>query len=346
MTDPAPKRNTVRVLLSVAPPDGTTRFVDQVTRFAPEDIDFSFFSWRKALIGRWDVFHVHWPEFLMRGRSKPIAAARTALFALFIARSSLSRGKVVRTLHNLEPHAPGGRIETALLSALERRTDLFVTLTGVTPVPGSARSVLIPHGHYRDVLPLEHSAPMQPGRLLYFGRIEPYKNVERLVEVFRELDDPELVLGVVGKAPAALAERIARAASLDARVTTRFGFVPDEEMVAEMTSSQLVILPYTEMHNSGILLVALSLGRPVLVPRTPANVLLADEVGQEWVRMFDGGIDRDDLLAAVRATADLPASGPVLAGRDWSAVGASYARAYHLADDAPVARARRTRGTS
>jgi hypothetical protein len=62
--------------------------------------------------------------------------------------------------------------------------------------------------------------------------------------------------------------------------------------------------------------------------------------------MFDGGIDRDDLLAAVRATADLPASGPVLAGRDWSAVGASYARAYHLAVDAPVARASRTRGTS
>ncbi|PPF69415.1 hypothetical protein C5C18_04450 [Rathayibacter tritici] len=346
MISTAQKRNTIRVLLSVAAPDGTTRFVDQVTRFAPRDIDFCFFSWRKAIAGRWDAFHVHWPEFLLRGRSAPIAAVRTFLFLLFLVRLSITRGKVVRTLHNLEPHSPGGRLETALLAALERRTTLFVTLTGVTPVPRNAPSMLIPHGHYRDVLPLEHRRPVQPGRLLSFGRIEPYKNIERLVEVFRGLDDPDLTLGVVGKAPQELAERIAAAAALDPRVTTRFGFVPDEEMVAEMTAAQLVVLPYTEMHNSGILLVALSLGRPVLVPRTPANVLLAQEVGQEWVRMFDGEIGQDDLRAAARATADLPASGPALAGREWSAVGASYARAYHLALDAPVARARRPGETS
>jgi beta-1,4-mannosyltransferase len=340
------ERELVRVLLSVAPPDGTTRFVDQVTRFSESDIDFSFFSWRQAILGRWDVFHVHWPEFLMRGGSRPVTAVRTALMLLFLGRLSVIRGKVVRTLHNLEPHSPGSRLETALLAALERRTDLFVTLTAVTPVPEGAASVLIPHGHYRDVLPLEQRRPARRGRLLYFGRIEPYKNVERLIEVFRGLDEPGLELGIVGKASDELLARITAAAALDPRVEVRFGFVPDEEMVAEMSSAQLVVLPYTEMHNSGILLVALSLGRPVLVPRTPANALLAEEVGADWVRMFDGDLDASGLLDAVRATADRPAAGPVLTGRDWSAVGAAYARAYRLAVDSSVARSLRSRGAS
>ena len=336
----------MRILLSVDPPDGTTRFVDQVTRFAPPNVDFVYFSWRKALFGKWDIFHVHWPEFLLRGRSLPITLAKTSLFFMLILRLSVSPVRVVRTLHNLEPHAPGSRLEKALLAALERRTDLFVTLTPVTPVPHGKLSALIPHGHYRDVLPRESRRSVRPGYLLYFGRIEPYKNVERLIEVFRDLEDPTLELGIIGKAPAELAKRIDAAAALDARVTTRFGFVQDEEMVIEMTSAQLVVLPYTEMHNSGILLVALSLGRPVLVPRTTANLLLAEEVGTEWVRVFDGQLGEEDLLAALNDTTVLPSSGPVLDGRDWSAVGASYARAYELALGSPVVRSRLTRKLS
>ena len=41
--------NHVRVLHSLAPPDGTTKYVDQMTVGAPDDVDVSYFSWRRAL---------------------------------------------------------------------------------------------------------------------------------------------------------------------------------------------------------------------------------------------------------------------------------------------------------
>ncbi|ROS29304.1 beta-1,4-mannosyltransferase [Rathayibacter sp. PhB127] len=321
----------ISVLLSVAPPDGTTRFVDQVTRHAPPNIHFQFFSWRIALFGRWDVFHVHWPEFLIRGRTTAVEAIRTILFMLFLLRLLSTRKKVVRTLHNITPHKAGSGLESFLLRLLDKRTNVFVRLNNETPIPSDAPSVHIPHGHYRDVLNSAARRPPIGGRLLYFGRIESYKNVERLVRVFGHLSQADLELRVVGKGSAELQERIVNASSGDDRVSIRFGFVPDDDMVAEMTAAQLIVLPYTEMHNSGIVLVALSLDRPVLVPKTPANALLADEVGKHWIRLFDGELNEADLLEALEATTALPASGPELSGRDWDTVATSYAKAYRFA---------------
>lgn len=209
-------------------------------------------------------------------------------------------------------------------------------LNDETAVPYDKPSVLIPHGHYRDVLPLEARQESRPGRLLFFGRIEAYKNVDRLVGVFRGTTDLALELRIVGKASGEPRRRISEAADGDDRISLHFGFVPDHEMVAEMTSAQLVVLPYTEMHNSGIVLVALSLRRPVLVPSTPANRLLADEVGRQWIRFFEGDLETADIVDAVHSTATAPSEGPALDGRNWSVVGASYARAYQRAVDSRV----------
>lgn len=321
---------TISILLSVAAPDGTTKFVDQIVRFAPADVRFTYFSWGQALFGRYDAFHVHWPEFLMRGRRLPIRVARTVLTTLLLARLRFTRTPVVRTLHNLEPHEPGGAVEAVLLRAVDAATTLFVVLSEATPVPGGADSVLIPHGHYRDVLPGVGVAAV-PRRVVTFGRIEPYKNVDGLIRAIRGLSDPNVSLRVVGRASDALASSLQAAAVGDRRISFGFGFVSDEEMVRELTSAQLVVLPYTEMHNSGVVLVALSLDRPVLVPRTPANERLSREVGERWLLMFDGPLGAHRLREALEATASLPDERPALDGRDWTTVASSYAAAYRRA---------------
>jgi beta-1,4-mannosyltransferase len=320
----------LRVLESVAPPDGTTKFVDQVVRFAPADVHFTYFSWPQALLGRYDVFHVHWPEFLMRGRNQAVRLVRTCLTALLLVRLRATATPIVRTLHNVAPHKAGDTIERALLGSIDRSTALFVTLSEATPIPTGAPSKIVRHGHYKAVLTDDPALP-RPGRMIAFGRIEPYKNNGELIRAFCSLGDQSAELRIVGKASKDMEDELRRAAGDDRRVSFHFGFVSDSQMVHEITSSQLVVLPYTEMHNSGVVLVALSLDRPVLVPRSPTNELLAREVGEEWLHLYDGPLHSRHLVEALNAAGRNVNTRPKLDDRDWSAVANGYADAFRAA---------------
>ena len=116
----------------------------------------------------------------------------------------------------------------------------------------------------------------------------------------------------------------------DDRITALLRFVSDEELVDEITSSSLVVLPYREkMHNSGVVLVALSLGRPVLVPASPTNQALRDEVGEQWIIQYEGELTPEILTRALQDVASRsPEAEPALSDRDWKHVGELHHRAY------------------
>ncbi|WP_205683906.1 glycosyl transferase [Cryobacterium aureum] len=323
------------VLQSLSPPDGSTRYVNQVVEGAPDAVTMRFFSWRTALLGRYDVFHVHWPELLIRA-PRPLKARlrRGALYALLL-RARLQRIPIVRTAHNLTPHEAGHDAETRALDALDARTALIIRLNPTTPVEPESRAVTILHGHYRDrfrSMPLPD--PVQ-GRILYFGLIRPYKGVETLLQVFRALPDPDLALRIVGRPSSGLGEIISTQAARDARISSVLRFVSDEELVVEVGGAELVVLPYREMHNSGVLLVALSLDRPVLVPSTASNLALAEEVGPDWIYLYEGELTPEILLGTLeRMRAAGPRPRPQLSGRDWKTLGLqsyhTYLRALQL----------------
>lgn len=320
---------SITVLQSLSPPDGTTRYVNQVVEGAPDTVTMRFFSWRAALFGRYDVFHVHWPELLIRA-PRPLKARlrRGALYALLL-RTRLQRIPIVRTIHNLTPHEAGANAETRALHALDARTALVIRLNPTTPVEPESRAVTILHGHYRDRfndMPRPESAP---GRILYFGLIRPYKGVDLLLQVFRSLPDPDLMLRIVGRPSNGLGDMIAEAAAQDTRISSVLRFVSDEELVVEVGGAELVVLPYREMHNSGVLLVALSLDRPVLVPTTPANEALAHEVGPDWIYRYEGELTSEILRTTLeRMRAAGPHPRPRLAGRDWKTLGQQSYRTY------------------
>jgi beta-1,4-mannosyltransferase len=325
----------ITVLQSLSPPDGTTRYVNQVVGGAPDAVTMRFFSWRTALLGRYDVFHVHWPELLIRApRPAKARLRRGALYALLL-RARLQRIPIVRTAHNLSPHEAGHDAETRALDALDARTTLVIRLNPTTPVEPESRAVTILHGHYRDRFSGMPQPESEPGRILYFGLIRPYKGVETLLQVFRALPDPHLTLRIVGRPSSGLGEIIATEAAQDARISSVLRFVSDDELVVEVGRAELVVLPYREMHNSGVLLVTLSLDRPVLVPSTPSNRALADEVGPDWIYLYDGELTPEilqDSLERMRAAGARPR--PQLAGRDWKALGLqsyqTYLRALQL----------------
>lgn len=322
----------VRVLHSLAPPDGTTKYVDQMTVGAPEDVEVSYFSWRRALRGGYDVLHLHWPEFLVRGRNRRTRLAKRQAMRALLLLTRVRGVPVVRTVHNVRPHAEGGAGERRLLATVDRRTTTFILLNPTTPVLPGQDAVTIPHGHYRDRFAAHPRARREDGLVLYFGIIRPRKGVEALIEVFTAGARAHQRLRIVGSPTPELRERITSMTAGQSNVTTRLEFVDDDELVREITAATLIVLPYTEMHNSGAALVALSLDRPVLVPRTPSNAALAAEVGEEWVIQYDGPLTDAILTDAIaRASAPRAAERPHLDGRDWDEVGRRHRDIYRAA---------------
>ena len=128
-------RAPLRVLQSVPPPDPETNpYVIQLVEGCRDHVAVDYFTWRRALLGRYDVLHLHWPEVLCRRRGRPARAAATAGCALLLLRVRLVRPAVVRTLHNEAPHEDGGRLERRFLGYWDRLVTLWILLTP-TPNP-------------------------------------------------------------------------------------------------------------------------------------------------------------------------------------------------------------------
>ncbi|QTE28901.1 glycosyltransferase [Pengzhenrongella sicca] len=326
----------MRVLQVLDPPDGTTRYVDQIVHDLPADITLEYFTWRRALAGGYDVLHVHWPERLTRPTARWKRPIVRAALCVLLLRLRLTRTAIVRTEHNVDPHETGDPVERLLLGWLDRWTTLAIQLNPTTRVDPSRRNVRIPLGHYRDRFARYDRPAAVPGRLLYVGLIRPYKGVDRLLECLAEVADPDLTLRVVGRPLSPYwSELVTAATAADARISARLEFVDDETLVAEVSEAALVVLPYRELHNSATLLVALSLDRPVLVPRTPSTLALAAEVGPDWVLLYDGELTPESLTAAFHQVGDSARPAPPdLADRDWSRIGAQHAAAYRSAIDA------------
>jgi beta-1,4-mannosyltransferase len=289
------------------------------------------FSWRRAVLGRYDVLHLHWPEHLIRSTSVLRGFAKCLLTALLLVRLRFSRIVVVRTVHNIEPHEAGAPYERHLFRVLDARTAVWIALNEDTPLP-LGESVVIPHGHYRHLRKDNPRRPT-PGRLLFFGLIRPYKGIEHLLAVFASLPSPELSLRIVGFSTSPELDRSIRsAAQHDPRISHSLGHASDDDLSGEIDEAELVVLPYRQMHNSGALLLALSLDRPVLAPVTGPNVALRQEVGEGWLHLYDGPLTDEVVTGALASLREnYPSHPPELGARDWTRVGTLLGDAYRRA---------------
>lgn len=324
----------VRVLQSyIGPGPQTNPYIIQLhdALAATPGVSRRSFSWRTALLGDYDVFHVHWPEALITKRGRISTLGRQTLYALILAKLWLLRIPVVRTVHNLDLPQGIDRVERWLLEWTERLTRMRILLNDFTPVPAAAASALIEHGHYRDWFARYPAPAPLKGRILFFGKVRRYKNVEGLLRVFREIADPTLRLRVAGSpSSTTLTDALYAAAGDDPRIGLQLGFVEDPDLVRAVSESQLVALPYSEMHNSGSVLAALSLNRPVLVPDNAFNRALAREVGVGWVIRYEGDLTPAHIEQGL-AEASALTGRPDLSLRDWTSTGARHLDAYRRA---------------
>jgi glycosyltransferase involved in cell wall biosynthesis len=129
---------------------------------------------------------------------------------------------------------------------------------------------VIPHGafdHYAriaDPKPLpDELARVEGPVLLCFGLMRPYKGIDVLLEAFREVEGAELWIVGMPRMPLEPLEELARRAPGTVRFVPRF--VTDAEIPAYFERADVVVLPYREIDQSGVLYTALAFGKPLVL---------------------------------------------------------------------------------
>ena len=249
------------------------------------------------------LVHLHWVfAFTMPfGRR---AAQRW--FAVVLRVISLLGLRLVWTAHNVLPHAPVFTDDVAARRTLVRSSDLVIAhaptaleeLSGLGARP--RRSAVIPHGPYpAPVLP----APEGRGRFLFIGKIAEYKGVEDLLIAFGGLPGGvRASLTIAGTCPDPdLAVRLRElAAAAPGPVTLRLEHIPDDELARLFADADAVVLPFRRVTTSGSALLALSHGRPLVLPEAAMPAGLPDAA----VASYSGSVADLTRVLAELATTD------------------------------------------
>ena len=319
----------IRVLQSARKPRAHTNpFITQLFRSLKDSgVEVYPFTWRTAIFGQYDLIHLHWPEYLLRGPNWFVRGMARFLFAVWLLRLAVGTPPIVQTLHNKGAHELGSPVERWLLGILERhvRSRIFM----VDDDDARAGDRIIPHGDFRDwFASIERNDPV-PGRFAFVGIVRPYKGLDELLTAFGNLHDRARSLTVSGRSLSPqMTIQLQTMADKDHRVALDLRHVSEQKLVADATSAEVIVLPYREVYNSGVLLLALSLDRPVLVRSSPTVDALAKEVGPDWIISFTGELTPEVLERALAQSQRVRGSSPSMAGRSWVEIGALHRRAY------------------
>lgn len=277
------------------------------------------FSYKKALTQNFDIFHIHWPDLYIKADSLLLKFRRMVLLGGVVMWMRLRGIKIVWTVHNLSPHdADHPALTNCFMRWFVSRCDALIFLSRSSEsafdqaytAPPHCHKAVIPHGHYRDVYPAPNSRqearnilalPQDKKIILFFGMIKPYKNVESLIENFISLQDEDSFLLVAGSASVDMKNTLEEAASHHPNVRIIVKFIPDEMVSNLLAASDLVVLPFKNILNSGSLILSLSFNRPVVAPAIGSLIELQDIAGMDWVRLYEGDFNKGILQQEINS---------------------------------------------
>ncbi len=203
----------------------------------------------------------------------------------------LPRGRPqVLTAHDVIPREPRpGQI--AATRRLVNRMDAVVVHSehgaarlrdelGLAP----ERIHVIPHGAFDYLMRLPGEVPLPPELsavqgpvVLFFGLLRPYKGLDVLLDAMAEMRGAELWVVGMPRLPIEALRR--RAEALEATVRWVPRFVGDPEIPAYFRRADVVVLPYREIDQSGVLYTALAFGKPLVLTRVGGFTEVAERDG-------------------------------------------------------------------
>lgn len=262
--------------------------------------------------GYYSVVHVQW---------MPFEVGRLALMSRLRSHCDRAGALLVFTAHNAEPH--DNTFEN--LRALAKNIDYaHVVIAHTEHVARQLRDKLgvrapikvIPHGplFVDQRLPQRAEAMVRTGLssgpiVLFLGLVRPYKGLDLLAESWPlvQMEFPDATLVVVGRALDEAAGQQQRALAGKPGVVSVEEYVSVRSMLDYYASSDLVVFPYRSISQSGALMSAAGLGRPIVVTPIPGfleqvktlrSAIVAEETtGPAIAKAINQGLGRRRELA-------------------------------------------------
>jgi glycosyltransferase involved in cell wall biosynthesis len=277
-------------------------------------------------LGRWDLFHLHWPEWLF--------GTDVERHRAFLGELAASGVRIVWTAHNLVPHdRDPAHLEAYRLWAAAADGVIHHSRWGMQRVreryefrPDAVHRV-IPHGHFgnlhvpADRVEVERELGLTPGkvRLAVVGAPRPEKDTAMVVEAFAAAGRDDLELLVLSLGPDDVVPDVAGV------VARPYEFVDVSVYRRRLAAVDVLVLPFAagEMLTTGTVGDAIGLGVPSISSDWPyLTEVLGDAAivyGQGLADLTDcfRTLDRDGLERARAAAVRLQPA------YDWATVAAS-----------------------
>lgn len=305
---------------------------------------------RAVVSRRFDVLHLDWIHPFVAAGTLPKSLMRSAVFISKLLLARLFGRRIVWTVHNLTGHDARfaglervvGRLTAALTHGLLVHYPAAEQIVRSSLSVSPAKEIFVAHhGHYIHAYGDEpgrasqpHPEPSRPLVILSFGLVRRYKRMEELIAASRILHGEEVRLQIRGMArDDEYAEELLRHAEDDDRVDVDLGFVEDESIPGLFAAADVVAATQTDTLTSGSLILAMSMGKPVVAARTPhAEFLLGNGAGGI---LYTPG-DIPELAAALEAMterreelADMGAANRrAIARYSWASMAEEVQRAY------------------
>lgn len=220
------------------------------------------------------VFHLHWLKFsIIDNFFLGLLKRRGGIFVVF-------------TVHNILPHEKWvfdkffykriyNKVDHLIFHTLQNKRDFGQIFPSMPRKP----KTIIPHYSY-DVVPYIPS--VEDGiRFLFFGAIRSYKGIPIMLEALSKVSGEFCWnLTIAGKEETStkvLKDLSQNDARLCGKVHWKTGWVEEEELDRLFRLAHVVILPYLRIDNSGLVHLAMSYGKTVVVPKIGAFLDLIED---------------------------------------------------------------------
>jgi glycosyltransferase involved in cell wall biosynthesis len=293
-------------------------------RFIPDDCDTNAYSARMVEIlgrigsveaaprgsfprNRFDAAFVSWYDnriLAPDGSVSPLRLCKVITRTLVLR---VQARKLIFIRHNRMPHKtkPSDRQLAERLVDLYERW-LFECSLIHSPEEAVGTRLYCPHPLYKqentpEALPPQLAAFSTEAFYVVFGRIEPYKQLEQLIQAFPK--NKQLV--ICGRcSDASYLDSLTRMAAEN--VTVLHGFIPDAQAQWLIRRSQGVVINHAsdDMIVSASFFYAMSLAQRVFAVATPFLRWASTALGKDVVLVSD------DLAGLCRSLAEAPSGGP------------------------------------
>lgn len=266
------------------------------------------------------VLHLHYCQGFYYWPRGKVSGLRLFSFVVKLLLCRVLGYRVIFTLHNLEPTYPltpkwldilGHFIAIQLAHRVIVHCHEAKRL--MTKKYGRRRGVyIVDHPNYADIYPnkiTKAEARLQLGMegcdeivFSFIGGIRPNKGIETLINAFQKIEDPDIRLVVAGSPlePFTYAESLQELAQGDIRIRFDFLRIPDEKMQIYLNASDIVVLPFSRILTSGSALLAMSFGKPVILPRMGC---MPELIGSDAGWLYEPG-SIDSLAEVMRVAAN------------------------------------------